>query len=108
VVAAFGGSHLAVVRKVWFWYSLPSLFTSARNAIPAAIGGAILAEWLSTGKGAGNLLVVAYSESQFDTLWSGSVVLIAISAGCYGALGLLEDAVASRWGASASGRGARA
>lgn len=108
VVSAFGGSHLAVVRKVRFWYSLPSLFTSARNALPAAIGGAILAEWLSTGKGAGNLLVVAYSESQFDTLWSGSVVVIAISAGCYGALGLLENAVSSRWGASASGRAARA
>jgi sulfonate transport system permease protein len=100
VVAAFGGSHLAVARKVRFWYSLPSLFTSARNAVPAAIGGAILAEWLSTGKGAGNLLVVAYSESQFDTLWSGSVVLIAISAGCYGALGLLENAVSARWGAA--------
>jgi ABC-type nitrate/sulfonate/bicarbonate transport system permease component len=108
VVSAFGGSHLAVVRKVRFWYSLPSLFTSARNALPAAIGGAILAEWLSTGKGAGNLLVVAYSESQFDTLWSGSVVVIAISAGCYGALGLLENLVSSRWGASASGRAARA
>jgi sulfonate transport system permease protein len=104
VVAAFGGSNLAVVRKVRFWYSLPSLFTSARNAVPAAIGGAILAEWLSTGKGAGNLLVVAYSESQFDTLWSGSIVIIALSVGCYGALGLLENAVSARWGASASGR----
>jgi ABC-type nitrate/sulfonate/bicarbonate transport system permease component len=107
VVAAFGGSRFAVVRKVRFWYSLPSLFTSARNAIPAAIGGAILAEWLSTGQGAGNLLVVSYSESQFDTLWAGSVVLIAISVACYGALGYLENTVASRWGASASGPAVR-
>jgi ABC-type nitrate/sulfonate/bicarbonate transport system permease component len=107
VVAAFGGSRLAVVRKVRFWYSLPSLFTSARNAIPAALGGAILAEWLSTGRGAGNLLVVAYSESQFDTLWSGSVILIGVSAGCYAALGLVEDAVASRWGVAVSGRATR-
>jgi len=34
--------------------------------------------------------------------------VIAISAGCYGALGLLENLVSSRWGASASGRAARA
>jgi ABC-type nitrate/sulfonate/bicarbonate transport system permease component len=104
VVAAFGGSRFAVVRKVRFWYSLPSLFTSARNAIPAAIGGAILAEWLSTGQGAGNLLVVSYSESQFDTLWSGSVVLIGISVGCYGALGYLENVVSARWGPSGPGK----
>ncbi len=103
VVAAFGGSRLEVVRRVRFWYGVPSLFTSARNAVPAAIGGAILAEWLTTGQGAGNLLVVAYSESQFDTLWSGSVVLMALSAGCYGALGLLEEAVASRWGTAPGG-----
>jgi ABC-type nitrate/sulfonate/bicarbonate transport system permease component len=108
VVSAFGGSRLAVARKVRFWYSLPSLFTSARNAIPAALGGAILAEWLSTGRGAGNLLVVSYSESQFDTLWSGSVVLIGISVGCYAALGILENAVASRLGTVAASRAAGA
>lgn len=98
VVTALGGSRLAVIRKVRFWYGLPSLFTSARNAIPAALGGAILAEWLATGQGAGNLLVTAYSESRFDTLWSGSVVLIVLSAGCYTGLGILETRVAARWG----------
>jgi len=102
VVAAGGGSRLMVIRKVRAWYSLPSLFTSARNAVPAALGGAILAEWLSTGRGAGNLLVVAYSESQFDTLWSGSVVLIGLSLACYGALGALERAVAARLGTGAT------
>jgi len=103
VVAAFGGSRLTVACKVQFWYSLPSLFTSARNAVPAALGGAILVEWLSTGRGAGNLLVVSYSESQFDTLWAGSVVLIALSVACYAALGLAENAVASRLGTAAPG-----
>jgi ABC-type nitrate/sulfonate/bicarbonate transport system permease component len=88
---------------VRFWYSLPSLFTSARNAIPAALGGAILVEWLSSGKGAGNLLVVSYSESQFDTLWAGSVVLIAASVAGYAALGVLENAVAGRLGTAAPG-----
>jgi ABC-type nitrate/sulfonate/bicarbonate transport system permease component len=98
VVIAFGGSQLTVARKVRFWYSLPSLFTSARAAVPAALGGAILVEWLSTGQGAGNLLVVSYSESQFDTLWAGSVVLIALSVSAYAALGAAEGAVARRLG----------
>lgn len=97
VVEAMGGSPVEVIRRVRLWYGLPSLFTAARNAVPSALGGAILAEWLSTGQGAGNLLVVAYSESQFDTLWSGSVVLIALAAGSYALLGLAEEAVLGRW-----------
>ncbi len=36
-------------------YALPALFAAARIAVPAAIGGATLAEWLSTGSGIGNL-----------------------------------------------------
>lgn len=99
VVLALGGGRGQVARKVRLGYALPSLFTAARNAVPAALGGAILAEWLATGTGAGNLLVVASSESRFDTLWAGSVVLILLSGAAYAALGLLEEAVVTRWGA---------
>lgn len=102
IVAALGGSAAVVVAKVRSGYAVPSLFTAARNAIPAALGGAILAEWLATGTGAGNLLVVASSESRFDTLWAGSTVLIVISAAAYAALGALERAVVARWGAPTS------
>ncbi len=53
VITSLGGSQLAVTRKVRLPYALPSLFASARIAIPGAIAGATLAEWLASGTAPG-------------------------------------------------------
>lgn len=90
VVRAAGGSPLMVMRKVRLPYALPAFFASARIAAPAAIGGATLAEWLATGSGLGNVLVVAYSASDFNTLWSGAVLIVAVSVALYSVVGLFE------------------
>jgi ABC-type nitrate/sulfonate/bicarbonate transport system permease component len=90
VIASFGGSSLTVAHKVRIPYAVPSFFAAARIAIPAAIGGATLVEWLSTGSGIGNLLVLSYSASRFGELWSASVVIVAISVAAYSAAGILE------------------
>ena len=92
VVASFGGSRLTVARKVRLLYALPALFAAARIAVPAAIGGATLAEWLSTGAGMGNLLVLAYAASRFGTLWAASVVIVSLSVAFYAAIGMVEGA----------------
>jgi ABC-type nitrate/sulfonate/bicarbonate transport system permease component len=47
VVNAAGGSALQTIRLVRLPYALPALFASARIAVPAALGGATLAEWLN-------------------------------------------------------------
>ena len=77
-------------------YALPALFAAARIAVPAAIGGATLAEWLATGSGAGNLLVLSYAASRFGTLWAASVVIVGLSVAFYVGLGLLQATVANR------------
>lgn len=51
VVLAYGGRSTAVLRRVALPAALPSLFASARIAVPGALLGAVLAEWLATGKG---------------------------------------------------------
>jgi ABC-type nitrate/sulfonate/bicarbonate transport system permease component len=98
IVVSLGGSRFAVARKVRLVYALPALFAAARIAVPAAIGGATLAEWLSTGQGVGNLLVLSYSASKFTTLWSASVVVVGLSVGFYAAIGLVEGALLRRYG----------
>jgi sulfonate transport system permease protein len=100
VVASFGGSRLTVARKVRLLYALPALFAAARIAVPAAIGGATLAEWLSTGAGMGNLLVLAYAGSRFNTLWAASVVIVSLSVAFYAAIGMVEGFVLRRYGAT--------
>ncbi|MFL5759395.1 MAG: ABC transporter permease [Thermomicrobiales bacterium] len=96
VVRASGGNALMVVRKVRLLYALPAFFASARIAGPAAIGGAILAEWLATGKGLGNVLTISYSASNFNNLWSGATLIVAVSVGLYGLIGVVESFVLAR------------
>jgi ABC-type nitrate/sulfonate/bicarbonate transport system permease component len=97
VVTSMGGSAFHTVTKVRIQYALPALFASARIAVPAAIGGATLAEWLATGKGLGSLLVVAYSGSRFGTLWAGAVLVVVVSVGLYALIGVVERPVLRRY-----------
>jgi len=97
VVISMGGSPFHTVTKVRLQYALPALFASARIAVPAAIGGATLAEWLATGKGLGSLLVVAYSGSRFGTLWAGAVLVVVVSVGLYALIGAVERPVLRRY-----------
>jgi sulfonate transport system permease protein len=97
LVHAYGGSRLTALRKIRFQYALPAFFASARIAAPTAIGGATLAEWLATGKGAGNLMLVASSSSRFDTLWSAVALIVLVSVALYGLVGLAEGLVLSRY-----------
>jgi ABC-type nitrate/sulfonate/bicarbonate transport system permease component len=98
IVESFGGSAVTVARKVRIPYALPSLFAAARIAVPAGIGGATLVEWLSTGSGLGNLLVLSYAASRFNELWAASVVIVAASVAFYAAVGILEAAILRRSG----------
>jgi ABC-type nitrate/sulfonate/bicarbonate transport system permease component len=50
---AYGGGTWTVARKVMLPSSLPALFASARIAVPGAVVGAMLTEWLATGQGLG-------------------------------------------------------
>jgi ABC-type nitrate/sulfonate/bicarbonate transport system permease component len=98
MVASYGGSTSTSIRKVQFPYALPALFASARIAVPAAIAGATLAEWLATGRGLGNLIVVSYADSNFDALWASAVVIVAVAVAVYALVGMLEVVVRSRFG----------
>jgi len=90
VIIACGGSRFTAMRKVQMPYALPALFAAARIAAPAAIGGATLAEWLATGSGAGNLLVLSYAASKFSALWAASVVIVTVSVMFYVGLGMIQ------------------
>jgi len=96
VVRAAGGESMMAIRKVRLPYAVPALFASARIAAPAAIGGATLAEWLATGKGLGSLLVISYSASNFNVLWSGAVLIVAVSVAVYSLVGVIEGLVIAR------------
>jgi len=99
VLAAYGATELTTLRKVQLPYALPALFTSARIAAPGALLGAVLAEWLATGKGLGALMVTSSSTSQYDMLWAAVVVITVVSVLIYNTVTTIEVPVLARFGA---------
>lgn len=99
LIRSFGGSRLDTIGRVDLRYGLPAFFASARIAIPSALGGATLAEWLATGRGLGNLLTTASTDSQYLLLWAGTVLIVVFAMACYQLLGWLEVLLLARFSA---------
>lgn len=96
VVIVYGGSKLRQLRQVRIPFAIPTFFSAARIALPAAIAGALLAEWLATGKGLGSLMLLASASSRFGIVWSGAVLVVVASMLSYSFVGFLESHVARR------------
>ncbi|MBX6387964.1 MAG: ABC transporter permease subunit [Frankia sp.] len=105
LVLAYGGGPLTVLRKVAMPSALPALFVSARIAVPGAIIGALLAEWLATGKGLGYYMQHAQQVSNYNGVWAAVVVITAVSVVIYALVSAIETVVLARYG-PAPARGA--
>ncbi|WP_121255121.1 ABC transporter permease [Nocardioides ferulae] len=103
LVLVYGGSPTTVLRRVAFPSALPALFASVRIAVPGAMTGALLAEWLATGKGIGYAVVSAAGRSQNAKVWALVVVVTLTALLLYLAAQLLEAVVLNRF-AQAPGR----
>ncbi|MEV0052124.1 ABC transporter permease subunit [Saccharopolyspora shandongensis] len=97
LVTAYGGGKVTVLRKVAVPAALPALFASARIAVPGALIGALIAEWLATGQGTGGAILRAVGGFRYDELWASVVVLTATSIVLYTLVGLVETAVVTRF-----------
>jgi ABC-type nitrate/sulfonate/bicarbonate transport system permease component len=98
LVTAYGGSPLTVLRKVALPSALPALFVSARIAVPSATIGALLAEWLATGKGLGYYMQRAQQTFDYGGVWSSVIVITAVSVAIYAVVGIVETVVLARYG----------
>ncbi len=98
LISVYGGKRPTVMRMARIPAALPALFSSIRIAIPGAIGGALLAEWLATGNGLGYAIVSAIGRSDNTSVWACVVAITASSLLLYGLAALLEQVVRRRWG----------
>lgn len=98
VIRASGGSGFAVARRVRVLYAVPSIIASAQIAVPAAIGGATLAEWLATGNGVGYMLTLSSVQGKYLQLWSASILLVLLVLVVYAVLGVVSGMVTRRIG----------
>jgi ABC-type nitrate/sulfonate/bicarbonate transport system permease component len=98
LVTAYGGSSFTVLRKVAIPSALPALFASARIAVPGAIIGALLAEWLATGKALGYYMEHSQQVFDYGGVWASVIVITAVSVALYGVVGVIETVVLARYG----------
>jgi sulfonate transport system permease protein len=98
LIAAYGGSAVRELVGVRLPFALPALFAACKIALPAALSGALLAEWLATGQGLGSLMLRATASSRFALVWSGSTIIVAASVFAYGLVGMVESLVGRRLG----------
>jgi ABC-type nitrate/sulfonate/bicarbonate transport system permease component len=96
----YGAGRLMIARKVMLPSSLPAFFAAARISVPSAIVGAMVAEWLSTGRGLGYAMATAPNEFDYGFLWAAVVLLTATSVVIYFALAAVEALVLARFGAT--------
>ncbi|ORM32171.1 ABC transporter permease subunit [Williamsia sp. 1135] len=93
---AYNATPLTMRWKVHRYYVIPAIFTSLKITGPAALIGAMSAEWLATGDGIGHLMIQAAMESRYTTMWSSFVVLTVFSVSLYACINAAEKAVARR------------
>ena len=99
VVRASGGGAWQTVLRVKIIYAVPSMIAAARVAVPGALAGATLAEWLATGKGLGYMLTLSSTNADYLSLWTAGVLLAVVALGLHGVLGIIDRAVTHRLGA---------
>lgn len=98
VVHVYGGGPFALLVKVAFPSALPALFASIRISVPGAITGALLAEWLITGRGIGSMVVNAVGQSENNLVWTCVLVVTLASLALYLVAQIAESFVLARYG----------
>jgi ABC-type nitrate/sulfonate/bicarbonate transport system permease component len=74
--ASCDASSRAVLLKLRLPSAVPSVFVAARMAVPGAMFGAIVTEWLATGNGLGYLMVTAMTRPRigYSGLWAAVAI----------------------------------
>ena len=101
LVRVYGGSRFTVLRKVAVPTALPYFFASMRIAVPGAITGAMLYEYLFTTTGLGAAVTSAKAAFDYPQLWAATVLATIVSIVLYTITTIIEAAVLSEWGPDA-------
>jgi sulfonate transport system permease protein len=95
---AYGASAWQEMRMVTIPASLPYLFAATRLTVPRALLGVMIAEWLATGRGLGNLLNQSRGYLDFGMIWTVAFVSVLLSVVLYQFVVVIERRVLRRLG----------
>ncbi len=95
---AYGASAWTELRMVSIPAALPYLFAATRLTVPRALLGVMIAEWLATGTGLGNLLNQSRGYLDYGMIWTVAAVSGCLSVACYFAVLFVERRTLTRLG----------
>lgn len=95
---AYGANRWREIRMVTIPASLPYLFAATRLTVPRALLGVMIAEWLATGKGLGNLLNQSRGYLDYGMIWTVAAVSVLLSVVFYQIVVIVERRVLRRMG----------
>jgi sulfonate transport system permease protein len=98
VPRAYGASVFRQLRLVSIPASLPFLFAATRLTVPRALLGVMIAEWLATGTGLGNLLNQSRGYLDYGMIWLVAVTSVVLSVIFYQLVVAIERRVLGRLG----------
>jgi ABC-type nitrate/sulfonate/bicarbonate transport system permease component len=104
LIRVYGGNRWTIMRKAAFPSALPHFFASMRIAVPGAITGAMLYEWLFTYQGLGAAITSAKTQSEYGEMWAIVVLVTVVSIVLYTAIAVIEAPVLAKWGSAEAGR----
>lgn len=79
VVSVSGGGRVSALRYVGLPGSVPALATAARLAAPRALLGVMIAEYLATGRGLGNLLNESRGRLDYGMIWTVATTSVVVA-----------------------------
>lgn len=97
LVRAYGGGRREWLRRVAVPWATPYLFAAARLAAPRAFLGVMIAEWLATGTGVGNLLNESRGQLDYGMIWSVGLVSVLVAVLLHHLTAMLERKVLRRF-----------
>jgi len=97
LIAAYGGTQRTMLFKVRLPYAVPALFAAMRIAVPGAMVGALLGEWLLTTQGIGHYLVERPAKIDYTGVWAAVAVITIVTLVLYALVGILETPVLARF-----------
>lgn len=101
LLRAYGASKATQLRFVSIPSALPYVFAAARLAAPRAMLGVMIAEWLATGRGLGDLLNRSRGYSDYGMIWSVAAFSVIIAILLYYILAAVERPVLRKFAAEA-------
>ncbi len=90
VVRTYGERPLKSLFLVSVPFALPYLFAAARLVAPRALLGAMIAEWLATGTGVGQLLNASRGMLDYGMIWATACISVIVAVLAYHAVSLVE------------------